>query len=473
MEIPDNAAMRLLPRCVFSLLASTIVLNAQTFTTLASFNGTDGSLTYYETLAQGMNGSFYGTAERGGTSTSCEYNCGTIFRMTPAGTVKTLVDLDLTDGSYPYAGLILATNEEFYGTTSGGGANKDGTVFRMTAGGKITTLHSFDASDGANPWAALVQATNGELFGTTSYGGANPAGYGTIFKITPGGTFTSLHSFDIKDGYYPYGTLIQATNGGLYGSTYAGGSGGYGTVFKITPSGTFTTLHNFALTDGGYLYGALVQAADGDLYGTTYGGGPSGDPGTIFKMNLAGDLKTLYVFCQQTGCPDGEHPASGLVQATDGNFYGTTTGGGTKGLGTIFEITPEGAETVLHNFEGTDGETPYGTLLQATDGSFYGTTFNGGPAPGGNGTVYRLSTGLAPFVKTIPTSANVGDTVIILGNKLSGSTSVTFDGTAAIFTVNSTGTAITTTVPDGATTGTVEVTTSTSILSSNVPFRVM
>jgi uncharacterized repeat protein (TIGR03803 family) len=472
--------MRIFGGWFFSLLTFTTIVNAQTFKTLVSFNNTDGSLTYYETLAQGMNGSFYGTTERGGTSTACEYNCGTIFRVTPAGTLKTLADLDLTDGSFPYSGLILATNEEFYGTTSGGGANGYGTIFKMTAGGTIATLHSFDASDGANPWAALVQATNGDLYGTTSYGGPYEGGYGTIFKISPSGTFTSLHSFDVGDGFYPYGTLIQATNGYLYGSTYEGGSDPsascdpcYGTIFRMTPSGTFTTLHVFVLTDGAYPYGALVQAANGDLYGTTEGGGPSGNPGTIFKMTPAGDLTTFYVFCKESGCLDGEQPRGGLVQATDGNFYGTTTAGGTSGLGTVFEITPEGIETVLHNFDGmTDGQTPYGTLLQATDGSFYGTTFNGGPA-GGYGTVYRLSTGLAPFVKTIPTSANVGDTIIILGNKLTGSTSVTFDGTPAIFTVNSYGTAITTTVPEGATTGTVEVTTPSSILSSNVPFRVM
>ncbi len=463
--------MRLLGGCVFSVLAFTTIVSAQTLKTLVSFNNTDGSLTYYETLAQGKNGSFYGTTERGGTSTACGYNCGTIFSVTPAGALKTLADLDLTDGSYPYAGFVLATNSEFYGTTSGGGAHKDGTVFELTPAGKVSTLHSFDGSDGANPWAALVQATNGDLYGTTSMGGSK--GYGTIFKIAPNGTFTSLHSFVISDGYYPYGTLIQATNGDLYGSTYAGGKGGYGTIFKITPGGTLTTLHNFALTDGGYLHGALVQATDGDFYGTTYGGGPKGNAGTIFKMTPAGDVTTIYVFCSQTGCIDGENPTGGLVQATDGNFYGTTAGGGTHGLGTIFEITSKGGETVLHNFDGSDGETPYGTLVQATDGSFYGTTFYGGPKPGGNGTVYRLSTGLAPFVKTIPTSAKVGDTVIILGDKLTGSTSVTFDGTAAIFTVNSSGTAITTTVPDGATTGTVVVTTPSSILSSNLPFRVM
>ncbi len=463
--------MRLFPGCAISLLLLTTFVNAQTFTTLASFNGTDGSLTYYETLAQGINGSIYGTTERGGTSTACSYNCGTIFKITPAGTLTPLINLDLTDGSYPYAGLVLATNSEFYGTTSAGGANGYGTIFKMTAAGQINMLHSFDDSDGASPWSALVRATNGELYGTTTYGGAK--GYGTIFKITPKGTFTSLHSFDISDGYYPYGTLIQAANGDLYGTTYAGGSGGYGTIFSITPGGTLTTIHDFALTDGGYLYGALVQAANGDFYGTTYGGGPSGSPGTIFKMTPAGDLTTLYVFCNQTGCADGERPAAGLVQATDGNFYGTTTEGGSNGLGTIFEITPKGVETVLHNFDGSDGETPDGTLLQATDGNFYGTTFYGGPAPGGEGTVYRLSTGLGPFVKTIPPSAEVGDTVTILGNKLTGSSIVTFNGTAAVFTVNASGSAITTTVPDGATTGTVQVTTSNTTLSSNVPFRVM
>ncbi len=270
----------------------------------------------------------------------------------------------------------------------------------MTAAGQINTLHSFDDSDGASPWSALVQATNGDLYGTTTYGGAK--GYGTIFKITPKGTFTSLHSFDISDGYYPYGTLIQAANGDLYGTTYAGGSGGYGTIFSITPGGTLTTIHDFALTDGGYLYGALVQAANGDFYGTTYGGGPSGSPGTIFKMTPAGDLTTLYVFCNQTGCADGERPAAGLVQATDGNFYGTTTEGGSNGLGTIFEITPKGVETVLHNFDGSDGETPDGTLLQATDGNFYGTTFYGGPAPAAKGRCTACLQASAPLSKQSP-----------------------------------------------------------------------
>jgi uncharacterized repeat protein (TIGR03803 family) len=236
----------------------------------------------------------------------------------------------------------------------------------------------------------------------------------------------------------------------------------------MTPGGMLTTLHSFDLTDGEYPYAGLVQATDGNFYGTTYGTFSEGDNyGTVFEINSSGTLNTLHNFCSQTNCADGASPMAGLVQATDGNFYGTTEDGGDEG--TAFEITPGGVLTALHDFFGPGGEFPIGGVVQGTNGIFYGTTPLGGTD---YGTVYSLSVGLGQFVETNPTSGKVGAAVRILGSFLTGATSVTFDGTSATFTVNSKS-EITTTVPAGATTGTVQVVTPRlGALSSNVPFTV-
>jgi uncharacterized repeat protein (TIGR03803 family) len=362
-----------------------------------------------------------------------------------------------------------------YGTTVSGGANNNGTVFKITPGGTLTTLYSFCAqtncTDGLEPDARLVQATDGNFYGTTS-GGGN--GWGTIFKITPGGTMTTLHRFDVMDGANPYGGLVQATNGNFYGTTSAGGANGYGAVFEITPGGALTTLHSFLdTTDGAYPYGGLMQATNGSFYGTTSGvllGGRGADTctgagsyGTIFEITPSGTLTTLYAFGAQPD--DGACPFGGLVQATDRNFYGTTTEVG-GGYGTIFKITPAGT---LHRFDNTDGANPLAGLVQATNGTLYGTTFLGGAS--NDGTVFSLSESLGPFVETNPTSGKVGTAVIILGNNLAGATSVTFNGKAATFKVVSS-TEIKTTVPKGATTGKVSVKTPSRTLTSNVDFRV-
>src|SRR5271166_1836218 len=199
----------------------------------------------------------------------------------------------------------------------------------------FTTLHSFDNTDGAYPTTGLIQGADGNFYGTTVSGGTNSIG--TVFKIAPMGTLTTLHSFDGSDGLQPYGGLVLATNGDSYGTTEfggpnCGGAGGDGTVFKITSSGVLTPMHDFSGTDGSNPYATLIQAADGDLYGTTVYGGVnsvcnSGN-GTVFKMTPNGALTTLYRFCSQNGCTDGAQPYAGLVQAANGNFYGTTYQGG-------------------------------------------------------------------------------------------------------------------------------------------------
>jgi uncharacterized repeat protein (TIGR03803 family) len=219
----------------------------------------------------------------------------------------------------------------------------------------------------------------------------------------------------------------------------------------------------------------LVQATNGDLYGSTEVGGANaiGYAGTVFKVTPSGTLTTLYSFCSQSGCLDGAQPVGALVEATNGEFYGTTYEGGRQDGGTVFKITPSGTLTTLYRFcrqlACTDGLGPYAGLVQATNGDFYGTTGTGGAS--GFGTVFRLSVGLSAFVKTQPHIGRVGAAIKILGNTLTGTTSVSFNGIAAVFTVVS-ATEITTTVPVGATTGYLQVVTPGGTLPSGGPFLV-
>jgi len=325
-----------------------------------------------------------------------------------------------SDGGAPNAGLVQATDGNFYGTTYAGGTSGNcqggcGAVFRITSGGTLTILHSFDFYHGASPSSALVQGTDGNFYGTTYGGGANQY-YGTVFKITPGGTFTLLYSFcaqtNCVDGSMPYAGLVRATDGNFYGTTLEGGShtgcslgsGSCGTVFKITPGGALTTIYNFCsqpnCADGGNPYAGLVQAGDGNFYGTTFDRGANGY-GTVFKITPAGTLTTLYSFCSQSGCADGQYAYAGLVQASDGNFYGSTSGGGGGQYhqgGTIFKITPSGTLTTIYNFCSqptcTDGDSSVARLLQAGDGAFYGTTLHGGAncmQNSGCGTVFSIT----------------------------------------------------------------------------------
>jgi uncharacterized repeat protein (TIGR03803 family) len=451
--------------CFIFVFWTAAAATAQTVTTLLNFDITNGG-DPFAGLIQAADGNFYGVTAIGGTGTDCTNGCGTVFQITTAGTLTTLHSFQGTDGSGSQGGLIQATNGVLYGTTYAGGTNGDGTVFSITTAGALTTLHNFSGTDGRAPASTLVQATNGDIYGTTNFGGSDDDG--TIFKINPGGTLTTVHSFEDTDGFLPIGALIEAIDGNLYGTTMYGGSskaclGGCGTVFKFSLSGTLTTLHSFDDADGNNPISGLIQANDGIFYGTTnFGGSGAGCQtacGTIFRITPGGKLTSLYNFA---GFPYGAY--GGLVLGTDGNIYGTTQ------ASTVFSMTPAGALTTLFTFDFYDGFEPLAPMIQGTDGNFYGTTYQGAEYFYGN--VFVLSVGLGPFVKTNPTSGKVGTGVTILGSNFTGTTAVKFNGTAASFKIVSS-TEIAASVPAGATSGTVEVVTSEGTLESNVPFRVV
>lgn len=377
-------------------------------------------------LLQASDGNFYGTTRSGGTQ-DCRpadpVSCGLIFKMTPDGTESVFYKFGsvTNDGYTPGGPLMQGADGALYGLTSNGGEyGGGGTAFKITLDGAYTVLHSFGGTpeDGIVPVGGLIQATDGNFYGVTASGGANHCfqipqdgpNCGTVFRMTPSGETTILYSFgtSISDGVLPNGSLIQASDGNFYGTTLNGGANACtlsngtnncGTLFRMTPSGDVTILHHFgpSVQDAIAPLGGLIQGTDGALYGTTLsgGGGNCGalfSCGTVFRITLAGDLSILHAFAVNSR-EDGDGP-SRLIQARDGNFYGTTGSGGanTGDLnGTAYRLTPAGVLTTLYSFGPLNigASNPVHGLVEANDGAFYGTTtYADGGA--GVGSVFKL-----------------------------------------------------------------------------------
>ena len=439
-------------------------LHAQIYTDLHDFDCTvEGcSPTYPELLAQGRDGNLYGTTNAGGTS-----GMGTVFKMTPSGTITTIYNFSGTDGWNPSGGLVLGTDGNFYGTTNIGGTNNQGTVFKITPAGALTTLYNFTAgADGANPIGGVVLGKNGSFYGATC--GFNPPW--TLYSITATGKFKVINRA------YPacsYSGLTLGIDGNLYGESSAGGTTGRGAPFRATAAGAVKILYNFDYTHGAYPFSPVVQGNDGLIYGTTSAGGSTG-AGTVFKLTTSGKITLLHVF-NPGGGADGDLPFAGLAFANDGNFYGAAEGAN-SGLypdGDLFSVTSAGSYSPLYAFDAVHGTLPEATPMQHTNGKIYGLTERGGGPGGlGSGVAYSLDMGLKPFVSTVTFWGSAGTTVEILGQGLNTVTSVKFGSGAASFTVVS-DTYITAVVPDDGTTGFVTVTSSSGTLTSNRRFNVV
>jgi uncharacterized repeat protein (TIGR03803 family) len=377
-----------------------------TFNTLHSFaGGTDGYSPSGLTL--GMDGNLYGTTQFGGP-----VHAGTVFRVSAGGVVSNLASFGAGTGFGPRGGVVEGLDGNFYGTTEFGGSDTGGNIYRMTPAGILSNIYSFSGgSDGYLPIAPLVRGSDGNFYGTTQYGG--DFGLGNIFKVSTDGTFANLYSFTGGlDDSAPTNELMQAADGNFYGVTQHGGTLGLGSVFQLTPGGTFTTIYSFTGgTDGKFPNGPLAQGPDGALYGTTQHSTFHGFAfyGVVFKVTTGGAFTTLYML----NLNDGHYPAAGLFQDNNGNFFGTAEFGGQPGNGSVFSVAPGGAITNLVFFDGFDeGAHPETPLAQGADGALYGTTSTGGP--GGRGNIFRLAlTAVAPQINTAPASQTVfvGSTV--------------------------------------------------------------
>lgn len=453
--------------------AMPIRAQAQTLSTIYDFVGSSNSQNPQGVIAQGRDGNYYGM------TTGPEP--GTIYNVSRSGAFTLLHSMVYADGQL-CNGMVLGTDGNFYGTCFNGGnnGNSTGTFFQVTPAGALTVLHYFDGlssgtSDGCNPEGVPMQAADGNFYGTAKVCGLYNGGM--AYKITTAGAFTPIHAFagGATDAQNPQGALIQGGDGNLWGTSYAGGPTGSGTVFKMTLAGNVTVVYQFEEcglgTTGCNPAAGLVQGTDGNFYGTALSGGIN-NQGVVFKVTPGGAYTVLHNFNETVD--NGGYPQLPLTLGTDGTFYGIATGcfGGGCSNADIFKITSEGVFTDLYNFPnlgGNNNSIPETPLLLGTDGAFYSTTYEGTDSAG---SVFSLSVGLGPFVETQPTSGMVAAPVVILGTNLTGSTSVTFNGTAAAFNIVSPS-QITTNVPSGATTGLVQVTgTPNGTLTSNAPFIV-
>lgn len=387
----------------FSLAVSA---QAQTVTYLAHFNGVNGNGPSGPVI-QAKDGNFYGTTAHGGVNAQ-----GNVFRMTPSGKITSIYSFcskpNCADGQFPITGPVLGTDGNLYGVTfEGGDSTNSGTIYKMTLSGKITTLYTFNCvgsacKNGSQP-TGISLGSDGNFYGTATNGGENSNG--ALFKITPAGKITLLHTFcsspNCADGGIPLFPPHQGTDGNFYGGTNSGGtgSGGVGVVYKLTLAGAYSVIKSFcepsATCNTGFYPTTVVQDSKGNLFGTAANNG-SFNSGTIFEITSTNKFKVLHTFSFNGG----QAPTKGLTLAADGNYYGVGINdddfAASAGFGTIFKVTPSGVYSTVHTFE----NGPNGPLYQAADGNLYGVTDGDGSTDFGS--VYRLSIGGKSIFKAMP-----------------------------------------------------------------------
>jgi uncharacterized repeat protein (TIGR03803 family) len=465
------------------VMAAALPAYAQTFTQLYNFGTKSGdALNPQGAVAQGLDGDFYSTSSSGGAN-----NWGSVFKVTPDGTERVLYSFcsqkNCTDGNTPHGGLTLRPDGHFLGTTEFNGvgvANSSGTIFDVSPTGTLATLHTFTGPDGAAPMSPPIEGPDGSFYGVTSSGGGTQ-NCGTIYRMTGAG-FTLLYQFlhPIAEGCTPVGPLVLGSDGSFYGTTKYGGTYEFGTIFRVTLNPGMATRVT-VLADVGALNGFspdyIIQGNDGNFYGITSGDAFSS--GTVFKLTPTGTLTTLLISGETQGVT-----FAGLGQASDGNLYGTasaTVEDPYHYLDSLFQVTPAGNGSSVYDFNcnGFVGvcyraQHPSSPPVQGTNGLLYGSTSGGGTGTGchgGCGVFYSWDNNLPPFVTTVESMGPVGSSVEVLGQGFNSSTTVAFNGTPAVVHVQS-ATSLSTKVPAGATTGFLTVITSTGTLTSNKKFIV-
>jgi uncharacterized repeat protein (TIGR03803 family) len=447
---------------VGAVVASAVSAQAQTFNVIWNAQGAPGPGNNLLGLVLARDGNFYGGSHGGGANFD-----GVFYRLTPGGTESTVYSVQATDPQCWYTPSILATNGNLYGSGSNCG---DGNLFELTTSGTFTVLYTFpsDGSDGSGATLAF-QGSNGKLYGTTCSGGANNGG--TLFEITTSGTLTTLYTFgDQSSGIYcPQGILL-GKDGNYYGVVQDPNGDGDGGVFKLTPSGTLTVLHTFTGTDGIQPVG-LIQGTDGNLYGVTIYGGTNGQ-GTIYKITTSGTLTILHNVDESADSSD--YPSAQLIEGSDGNFYSTMASCDEFGCnppGNVYEITPTGTYTTLGVFNNSNGSQPYWGVFQDPNGSFYGVADSGGTD--GCGTVFTVNNSLGAFAKLSNSLGKEASVVGIFGQGFNSTSVVEFGGVQATKIARTGSTFIDATVPAGALTGVVTVTTGSTTLTSWQTFDVI
>ena len=414
---------------------SSATTGAVSFSVLHSFSGTEGQ-TPAAALVQGADGFFYGVAAHGGDFTASPDGRGTAFRMDASGNVTTLHVFGGPEGAVPNS-LIQGRDGFFYGTATYGGSGPleslsqgFGAIFRMDSAGTVTVLKAFPGGTGGAFPGPIMQGADGALYGTASFDLVTWSQFsGLVYRLDPAtGDFRVLHSFVPTEGQGPTGRLFQGADGFFYGTTNQGGLWNMGVVYKVDTLGHFVLLHSFSPFfpgEGSEPKGGVIQASDGFFYGTTEQGGYGG---AIFRMDAAGNLTVIHRF--DSYFSDGGRPRSGLIEGRDGFLYGTTPSGGQpvtgSRYGVVYRMNKAGTVTVLHTFTGPDGREPWAGLTQGADGQLYGSTVVGGAFE--LGVLFRVDPAAPAPPATPPTLTGLAlaPSAVVGGQSSTGTITVSF-----------------------------------------------